>query len=113
MFFNLPYWETLLVRHNLDIMHVQKNVFDNIVGTILDVDKKSKDGLNARLDLQEMNIRSELHADIGGPKPIIPRAIYQMTPQGKMIFCMVIKHARFPDGYASNLFHKVNLEEKN
>jgi hypothetical protein len=35
-----------------------------------------------------------------------------MLPQAKNIFCTVIKYARFPDGYASNLYHKVNLEDK-
>jgi hypothetical protein len=45
-------------------------------------------------------------------KPIIPRAVYQMLPQGKNIFCTVIKYATFPDGYASNMYHKVNLEDK-
>ena len=78
----------------------------------LDVDKKTKDGLNARLDLKEMNIRAELHADTRGPKPIIPTAIFQMNQQGKMHFCTVIKHAKFPDGYASNFFHKVLLDKK-
>ena len=42
VFFQLEYWETLLIRNNLDIMHVEKNVFDNIVHTILDTDKRSK-----------------------------------------------------------------------
>jgi hypothetical protein len=112
VFFQLEYWPTLLVRHNLDIMHVQQNVFEKIVNTILDVDQRSKDNLNARLDLQDMNIRTALHADMTAAKPIIPRAVYQMLPQGKNIFCTVIKYATFPDGYASNLYHKVNLEDK-
>jgi hypothetical protein len=112
VFFQLEYWPTLLLRHNLDIMHVQKNVFENIDNTVLDVDHRSKDNLNARLDLQDMNIRTALHPDMTAPKPIIPRAMYQMLPQGKNIFCTVIKYARFPDGYASNLYHKVNLEDK-
>lgn len=30
-FFQLPYWETLLLRHNLDPMHIEKNVFENMV----------------------------------------------------------------------------------
>jgi hypothetical protein len=51
VFFQLPYWKTLLIRNNLDIMHIEKNVFDNIVNTVLDVDKRSKDNLNARKDL--------------------------------------------------------------
>ncbi|XP_051222138.1 uncharacterized protein [Lolium perenne] len=107
VFFQLEYWQTLLVRYNLDIMHVQKNVFENIMNTILDVDQRSKDNLNARLDLEDMNIRTTHHADMTAPKPILPRASYQLLPQAKNIFCTIIKYARFPDGYASNLYHKV------
>ncbi|XP_031102022.1 uncharacterized protein LOC116005929 [Ipomoea triloba] len=56
IFFDLPYWKTLDVRHSIDVMHVEKNVCDSIVGTLLDIKGKTKDGLNARLDLIEMNI---------------------------------------------------------
>ncbi|KAL0377219.1 UNVERIFIED_CONTAM: hypothetical protein Scaly_0839500 [Sesamum calycinum] len=28
IFWDLPYWSTLLIRHNLDVMHIEKNVFD-------------------------------------------------------------------------------------
>lgn len=111
VFFQLEYWETLLVRNNLDIMHIEKNVFDNIVHTILDVDKRSKDNLNSRLDLKAMNIRDGLHVNLTGPKAVIPRAIYQMEKQGKNNFLKVVKYATFPDGYASNMFHKVNLAD--
>ncbi|CAN6172856.1 unnamed protein product [Urochloa humidicola] len=52
--FQLPYWETLLVRHNLDPMHTDKNVYGNVGNTLLAVAKKTKDDLNSRLDLQEM-----------------------------------------------------------
>jgi hypothetical protein len=57
-----------------------------------------------------MNIRSDLHADVTGPKPVIPRAIYQLNVEGRKIFCSVIKYTRFLDGYVSNMFSKVNLE---
>ncbi|XP_074379648.1 uncharacterized protein LOC141720881 isoform X6 [Apium graveolens] len=36
--FDLPYWSNLLLRHNLDVMHIEKNVCDNIVGTLLDIE---------------------------------------------------------------------------
>lgn len=111
-FFQLPYWETLLVRHNLDPMHIQKNVFDNIVCTLLDIDKKSKDNLNARLDLKRLRIREHLHADETDCKKPLPKALYYMSGEQKKLFCEVIKNARFPDGYASNLFNKVRLDEK-
>ncbi|KAI5344596.1 hypothetical protein L3X38_012473 [Prunus dulcis] len=56
MFFELPYWSKLKLRHNLDVMHVEKNVFDTLVGTILDIDGKTKDTIKARLDLERMGI---------------------------------------------------------
>ncbi|XP_074346425.1 uncharacterized protein LOC141685209 [Apium graveolens] len=58
--FDLPYWSTLLLRHNLDVMHIEKNVCDNIIGTLLDIEGKSKDNLKAHKDLQDLNIRKEL-----------------------------------------------------
>ncbi|GJY40921.1 ribonuclease H-like domain-containing protein [Tanacetum coccineum] len=35
IFFTLPYRKNLLLRHNLDVMHIEKNVCDNFVGTLL------------------------------------------------------------------------------
>jgi len=49
----LPYWEDLLVPHILDVMHIEKNICDNILGTLLQIEGKSKDTHNARLDLHK------------------------------------------------------------
>jgi hypothetical protein len=35
IFFRLPYWKYNLLWHNLNVMHIKKNVMDNILGTIL------------------------------------------------------------------------------
>ena len=48
IFFQLDYWKHLLVRHNLDVMHIEKNVCDSIVGTILNLPGKTKDGVKSR-----------------------------------------------------------------
>ena len=42
-----------LIRHNLDVMHIENNVFDNIFNTIMDVKNKIKDNVKARMDLKE------------------------------------------------------------
>ena len=42
-------------------MHIEKNVCDNLIGTILNLDGKSKDNMKAHLDLKEIDIRHELH----------------------------------------------------
>ncbi|KAK4382826.1 hypothetical protein Sango_2835300 [Sesamum angolense] len=47
IFWNLPYWSTLLIRHNLDVMHIDKNVFDNIFNMVIDIKEKTKDNMNA------------------------------------------------------------------
>jgi hypothetical protein len=60
-FFKLPYWSTLKLRHNLDIMHIEKNICDSILGTLMNIPGKTKDTTNARRDLREMGIRKELH----------------------------------------------------
>ena len=61
VFFQLPYQKDNLIRQNLDVMHIEKNVCDNILWTLLNVQGKSKDSLKARLDLQELGIRKALH----------------------------------------------------
>jgi hypothetical protein len=51
VFFRLPYWKDNLLRHNLDVMHIEKNGMDNILGTILDIKGKIKNDLAACRDL--------------------------------------------------------------
>lgn len=61
IFFELEYWLKLKLRHNIDVMHAEMNVCDNIIGTLLNIEVKTKDTNKARLDLLDMNIREELH----------------------------------------------------
>jgi hypothetical protein len=51
IFLELPYWKTNLLRYNLDVMHIEKNVFENIFNTVMDVKGKTKDNIMARLDV--------------------------------------------------------------
>ena len=59
IFWDLSYWQHQLLRHNLDVMHIEKNFCENIVNTVMDVPDKSKDNANARLDIEEMCAREE------------------------------------------------------
>ena len=60
-FFELAYWQHNLLRHNLDVMHIEKNIVDSILGTLLDISGKTKDHAKARYDLKDMGIRKNLH----------------------------------------------------
>ena len=42
IFFQLPYWKILFLHHNLNVMHIENNICDSIVGTLLSMESKSK-----------------------------------------------------------------------
>jgi hypothetical protein len=53
----LPYWKEFEIGHAIDIMHVEKDVFESTISVLLDIPGKMKDGLSARKDLQTLGIR--------------------------------------------------------
>ena len=83
VFFNLPYWRKLEVRHCIDVMHVEKNVCDSVIGTLLNVKGKTKDGVKARHDLVDMGIRSELHPQSIGRRTYLPLAYHTLSRKEK------------------------------
>ncbi|KAL0325330.1 UNVERIFIED_CONTAM: hypothetical protein Sradi_5102300 [Sesamum radiatum] len=110
IFWDLPHWTTRLIRHNLDVMHIEKNVFDNIFNTVMDIKGKSKDNLNARKDLAIICNRPELQVDERRLN-VMPKAVYTLTKDQKRKVCEWVKCLRFPDGYASNLSRCVDMME--
>jgi len=79
IFFDLTYWSRLEVKHCIDVMHIEKNVCDSLIGTLFNINGKTNDGLNARLDLIEMNIRGELAPIEIGKCTYLPPACYTMS----------------------------------
>ncbi|KAA0032142.1 uncharacterized protein E5676_scaffold186G00260 [Cucumis melo var. makuwa] len=94
IFFDLPYWSTLLLRHKLDVMHIEKNVCDNLVGMLLSIKRKTKDTMNARLDLQDLKIRKDLHLVEVGKRLVKPHASYTLTSSERVEFCKFLKSKR-------------------
>ncbi|CAN6695794.1 unnamed protein product [Malus baccata var. baccata] len=111
IFYELPYWRHLLIRHNLDVMHIEKNICDNVVGTLLDTEK-SKDGLAARADLEVLNIRRSQHPRRKGNRTFLPPALFTLKREEKTVFCKVLSTIRVPDGYSSNLSRCVHVNER-
>jgi hypothetical protein len=106
----LPHWKDLKLAHNLDVMHIEKNVCENILCTLLNVPGKSKDTSNARLDLYDMQIRPELHLQQNGNSTSAPPAPYVLGKDQKIEFCKFLKIVRFPDGYAANLSRYIRAD---
>ncbi|XP_020209291.1 uncharacterized protein LOC109794234 [Cajanus cajan] len=107
IFFELPYWKDNSLRHNLDMMHIEKNVCDNVIYTLLNDSVKTKDHVNARKGLQAMGIRPELWPNENGKYPL---AIFTLSNSGKMSFLTTLKNIRVPDGYSSNISRCINLD---
>jgi hypothetical protein len=65
-------------------MHVTKNVFHSIIGTLLDMPRKSKDGLKSRTDLVQFELRLELHPiSRANGKYFLPPTSYTLTAEEK------------------------------
>lgn len=110
IFWDLPYWKTNLIRHNLDVMHVEKNVFDNVYNTVMDIKDKTKDNLNARMDMRDLCRRRDLElVDLGDGKFNKPKAEYTLSASQRRAVCEWLLQLRLPDGYASNIRRCVEL----
>jgi len=101
-----------MLRHNFDVMHIDKNVSESLINTFLGTTDKSKDNLNSRLDLQALGIRGDLHPIEVDDPLYLPPAPYTMSPDEKKLFCQILKGVKFPDGYASDIRHNIHVNEK-
>jgi hypothetical protein len=47
---HLPYYDDILLPHNIEAMHTKKNAIESFLATIMDIPDKSKDNVKARVD---------------------------------------------------------------
>jgi hypothetical protein len=68
-------------------MHITKNVFDNIIATLLNISRKMKDELKSRNDLVQFGLRPELHPMLrANGKHYLPLASYSLTVEEKTFY---------------------------
>ncbi|KAK1620064.1 hypothetical protein QYE76_025581 [Lolium multiflorum] len=60
VFRDLPYWKVLHTPHSLDVMHIMKNVTESLLGTLMNMPERTKDGPKARTDLKLLGLKKEL-----------------------------------------------------
>ncbi|KAK9984363.1 hypothetical protein SO802_033888 [Lithocarpus litseifolius] len=97
--YKLPYWKNKKFKHNIDVMHVEKNISESTYGTLLGIEGKNKDTDKARIDLQNMSFRHMLHLkqrlDGSYDKP---RAFFSLSPNERDDFYDFLKSVKYPDG---------------
>nr|ABB47415.1 transposon protein, putative, CACTA, En/Spm sub-class [Oryza sativa Japonica Group] len=86
IFWRLPYWKDLDVRHCIDLMHVEKN---------------------------DMNIRSELQPiqDAETGKVYIPPACHTLSKDEKIAMLSCLKDIKVPSGYSARISKYVKLDD--
>lgn len=107
----LPYWKTHLLRHNIDVMHTERNVFMNILNTVMDIKGKTKDTAKGRLDIEMICDRPKLQlvGNNRGKEKVKPKAAYVLNKEQRLALCKWVANLKLPDRYVSNLGRCVDL----
>jgi hypothetical protein len=93
-------------------MHLEKNVFDSTIGTLLDIPSKTKDGLKSWTDLVNLDIRHELHPkELPNGNIDIPPACYSLIPDEKKSLCRCLHSVKVPTGFSANVRKLVSLKD--
>ena len=73
-------------------MHFEKNIFKNIVNTIMDVHGKTKDNAKSKMDVAKVCDRLELHLHPGpSGKPVKPKAKFVVPMDKRKELCEWVK----------------------
>ncbi|XP_042983179.1 uncharacterized protein LOC122312596 [Carya illinoinensis] len=94
-----------------DVMHIEKNIFDNILSTLMNIPGQTKDNINSRRDLEIFGFRKELHLKYDGERVTMPHSMYTLHGEERKKFCEWLADVKFPDGFASNISHCVSVRD--
>jgi len=92
-------------------MHIEKNMFENIVNTIMDVKGKTKDNIKTRLDIALFCNRKNIELVCDESRVAKPRASFMLEKNAQLLVYKWLKSLYFLDGHASNISRLVNIEE--
>ncbi|CAL2247759.1 unnamed protein product [Prunus armeniaca] len=97
--------------HVLDVTHIEKNVCDSIIGTLLEILGKNKDGIAARLDLLNMGVKTDLQSKYGQRHTRLPPGPWNLSRAEKRAVCNSFYGMKVPEGYCSNIKNLVSLKD--
>ena len=96
-----------MLRHNLDVMYIKKNIFN----TIMDVKGKTKDNIKARLDIALSCNHTNMELVYDESRVTKPKASFMSEKNAQLLVYKWLKTLRFLDGHASNISRLVNIED--
>jgi hypothetical protein len=110
IFWKLPYWKDIDIRYSIDVMHIEKNVCESLVGTLFNTNGKTRDRGYARVDLKKMGIRQELWLDDFVKGTELPTSCITLSKNEKK-FCGLLKNMKVPSDYSTNVSRVISLPE--
>jgi hypothetical protein len=110
-FLDLPYWKDLDICHSIDVMHIEKNVCESLIGTLLNTNGKTRGHGHARADLKKMRIRLELWLDDSAKGTELPTLCITLSKHEKKEFCGFMKNVKVPSGYSMNVPRLISLTD--
>jgi hypothetical protein len=107
IFWELPYQKNLDVHHSIDVMHVEKNVCESLLRTLLNTYGKTMDHGHAQADLNKMGIGLELWLDDSVKGMELPTTCITLSRQEE--FCEFLKNVKVPSGYSMNVSRLISF----
>jgi hypothetical protein len=101
----------LAVPHAIDAMHVQKNIFESLIGTLMDI-AKSKDGLKSRRDMEQLKVKLELHPVRNeNGKYTLPAACYSLDIEERRALLTSMRAIKVPTRFSANAKKLVSMKD--
>ncbi|KAJ9535140.1 hypothetical protein OSB04_un001782 [Centaurea solstitialis] len=82
-----------------------------LIGLLLNILGKSKDGIKVRKDMVEQGIRSEFAPVENGKRTYLPPACYTLSKVEKTKFCQCLHGIKVPYGYSANIKKLVSMKD--
>jgi hypothetical protein len=111
IFSELPYWKDLDVRHSIDMMHIEKNVCESLLRTLLNMDGKTRNHGHVRANLKKIGIMSELWLDDSVKGTKLSTSYITLSKHKKKEFCGFLKNVRVPSGYSMNVSRLISFSD--
>jgi hypothetical protein len=92
-------------------MHIEKNVCESLIGTLLNMNGKTRDHGHARADMKKMRIRQELWLDDFVEGTELPTSCITLSKNEKNEFCRFLKNENVPSSYSMNVSMLISLPE--
>ncbi|CAL9011480.1 unnamed protein product [Prunus brigantina] len=92
-------------------MHIEKNVFNSVIGTLLEIPRKNKDEIVVWLDLLNMGVKTNLQPEYGERRTHMPPRPWNLSRAEKRAVCNSLYGMKVSESYCSNIKNLVSLKD--